>query len=78
LHRRSLQVLFSLVFTHLGGRRTSAVEQDNRQPYEGLDCNAQERALQAAAAVIAALQDGTITGHGTAAHLFRPTTDSGA
>jgi hypothetical protein len=25
----------------------------------------------AAAAVIAALQDGTITGHGTAAHLFR-------
>ena len=53
-------------------------EQDNWQPYEGLDCYAQDRALQAAAAVIAALQDGTITGHGTAAHLFRTTTDSRA
>lgn len=55
------------------GVRPAGTEQDNWQPYEGLDCYAQDRALQAAAAVIAALQDGTITGHGTAAHLFRST-----
>ena len=60
------------------GGRPAGAEQDNWQPYESLDCDAQDRALQAAATVIAALQDGTITGHGTAAHLFRPTTDSGA
>jgi hypothetical protein len=60
------------------GIRRAGAEQDNWQPYEGLDSSAQERALQSAAAVIAALQDGTITGHGTAAHLFRPTTDSRA
>ena len=53
------------------GVRPAGAEQDNWQPYEGLDCYAQDRALQAAAAVIATLQDGTITGHGTAAHLFR-------
>jgi hypothetical protein len=54
------------------GGRPAGAEQDNWQPYESLDCDAQDRALQAAATVIAALQDGTITGHGTAAHLFRP------
>ncbi len=43
-----------------------------------MDCYAQDRALPAAAAVIAALQGGTITGHGTAAHLFRPAADSRA
>jgi hypothetical protein len=53
------------------GVRPDGAEQDNWQPYEDLDCYAQDRALQAAAAVIAALQDGIITGHGTAAHLFR-------
>jgi hypothetical protein len=60
------------------GVRPAGTEQDNWQPYEGLDCYAQDRALHAAATVIAALQDGTITGHGTAAHLFRATTDSRA
>jgi hypothetical protein len=54
------------------GVRPTGTEQDNWQPYEGLDWYAQDRTLQAAAAVIAALQHGTITGHGTAAHLFRP------
>ena len=58
--------------------RPAPAKQDNWQPYEGLDCRAQDRALQAAAAVIVALQDGTITGHGTAAHLFLPAADSRA
>lgn len=59
-----------------GSGHPADTEQPGWQPYETLPPDAQDETLEAAATVMAALRDGTVTARGDAAHLLLPRTTS--